>query len=60
MMSEKSRQQLDKEEPILTFSQLMAEKAAKKQISGVDLYNDIIQSSGKTRKSVNTKYGLEG
>ena len=59
MFDENSKQKLDEEEPIKTFIQLMIEKSARKQIAGIDLYKDIINSSSKSRKSVNKKYGLE-
>lgn len=59
MRNEASRIKLDKEEPYLTFDQILADKAKRKGLSGDDLYRDIILSSVKTRSSVNKKYGLE-
>ncbi|HZJ78820.1 MAG TPA: hypothetical protein VFD52_08490 [Clostridia bacterium] len=58
MLDEKSRKILDEEEPTISFSQLMANKFARKQIAGIDLYKDIIYSSSKTRAAINKKYGL--
>lgn len=59
IIAREEQKKLDEEEPIKTFVQLMIDKSARKQIAGTDLYNDIINSSSKSRKSVNKKFGLE-
>ncbi len=58
MLNQEDRKLLDEQEPIITFEQLIEHKK-RKGLSGDDIYRDIIDSSSKTRKTVNKKYGLE-
>lgn len=57
-LDQTERKQLDIEEPIKTFEELVQHKKDK-GLKGDEIYKDIISSSTKTRKSVNKKYGLE-
>lgn len=60
MMSDKlSRQQLDLEDPIKSFEQILNHKINDKHMTLEEAYDDIISTSRKTRKSVNRKLGLE-
>ena len=58
MLDQIERKQLDIDEPIKTFEELVQHKKDK-GLEGDEIYKDIISSSAKTRKSVNKKYGLE-
>lgn len=58
MHDQNSRNQLDKDEPTVSFEK-MIERKMNQGFSGENIYKAIIESSTKTRKSVNKKYGLE-
>lgn len=60
MMKDREKaNELNQNEPIKTFEQLVEGKIKHKKLSLEDAYKDIIDSSSRTRKSVNEKLGLD-
>lgn len=60
MADQEARKQLDAEDPILSFEELVAKKMKEKNISREDAIKDILKTATKTRKSVNDALGVEG
>ena len=60
MADQEARKQLDIDDPILSFEELVAKKMKDKKISRKKAIEDIIKTSTKTRKSVNDALGVEG
>ena len=58
MADRKSAESLYKTDPNLTWEGVV-QKQAKKGLTGDDIYNAIVQSSQRSRKSVNKSLGLE-
>lgn len=55
----RKRKQLDEEDPNKTFEELVADKMRRKGLTREEAMKDIIDTSSKTRKSVNKQLGLE-
>lgn len=59
MKDEAERQRLDKEEPPKTFEELVQDKMTRKEMNREEALADVIETSAKTRRSVNERFGLE-
>lgn len=59
MNNRKEAERLDKERPNISFDDLVADKMERKSLSKEQAYKDIINTSGKTNKEVNKRFGLE-
>ena len=55
----KKRKQLDRDDPNKSFEELIADKMKRKGLTRKEAMKDIIDTSSKTRKSVNKQLGLE-
>ncbi len=59
MKNQEQRKQLDKNDPIITFEELIKHKMEDKNLSYDEAIQDIVKTSTKTRASVNKSLGLE-
>ena len=59
MSNQELRKQLDKTDPNKSFDELVEHKVNDKNLSKEEAIKDIIKTASKTRKSVDTKFGLE-
>ncbi len=60
MKNQEMREQLDTDEKLVTFEELLEDKMARKKMTREQALKDIIKSASKTRKSVNKYLGLGG
>ena len=54
------RQMLDRDDPIEPFETILEEKMKRKSLTRDEALNDCIQTSNKTRRSIDKQFGLEG
>ncbi|MBQ7131249.1 MAG: hypothetical protein IJO29_01635 [Oscillospiraceae bacterium] len=59
MRNQEARKQLDIDDPIETFDEIIKRKMQDKNLSYEEALKDIVKTSVKTRKSVNKILGLE-
>ena len=59
MKDQKKRKQLDVDDPITSFEDIIADKIKRKGINHEEAVADVLKTATKTRKSVNKKFGLE-
>ncbi len=59
MSNQELRRQLDITDPNKSFDELIADKMVRKGLSREEAVKDILKTATKTRKSVDTKFGLE-
>ena len=59
MNNQEKRAILDRDEPNRTFEELITDKMNRKGLSREDAMKDILETAGKTRRSVNKTLGLE-
>ena len=59
MENQEKRAMLERDEPNRTFEELLADKMKRKGLTREEAVRDIIETAGKTRRSVNKSLGLE-
>lgn len=59
MRNQIARKQLDITDPNKSFEELILDKMERKELTRDEAIIDILKTSTKTRKSINTKFGLE-
>lgn len=59
MKDQKKRRELDINDPIISFEELVKKKMENKNLTRDEALADIVQTATKTRKSVNKALGLE-
>jgi asparagine synthetase A len=60
MIDQETKEYLDKNYPLKTFEELIADKMKRKKLTREEAIRDIYKTSTKTNEDVNKEFGIEG